>query len=247
MRLDDLQVLLRVYLRNTDKYRWLSAADILIERACRHGVAGATVMRGIFGVDRAGKLLEARPWSIVQPAPVVVEFVDEPQAISSFLPVVFDVAPRALITVQEVYARLYRLNRKALATVAGQEKEAGSLDMPLWPDTAEIASLKLGEAGQLLRIFIRGTDTHDGEPLHRAAVLRARELGLAWAAVFRGVMGYGFARCLRAAGLFAPLDELPLVVEILDRDESVWRQLPFFDAALEEGVVTLEDVVLAGD
>jgi PII-like signaling protein len=66
--------------------------------------------------------------------------------------------------------------------------------------------------------------------------LRARELGLAWAAVFRGVMGYGFARCLRAAGLFAPLHELPFVVEILDRDENVWRQLPFFDARWRKGL-----------
>jgi hypothetical protein len=69
MWFDDVQVLLRVYLRNTDKYRWLSATDSLVERARRHGVAGATVVRGILGVDQAGDLLEARPWSVVQPAP----------------------------------------------------------------------------------------------------------------------------------------------------------------------------------
>jgi PII-like signaling protein len=247
MRLEDVQVLLRVYLRNTSKYRWLSATDTLVERARRQGVAGATVMQGILGVDRAGELLEARPWSIVQPAPVVVELVDEPQVIGSFLPVISEVAPSALITAQEGYVRLYRRSRAALATVAGQEPEVRSIDVPLWPDREAISPVRLREAGELLRVFIRGTDTHDGELLYRAAVLQAREFGLAWAAVFRGVMGYGFAGCLRVARLFGSLAELPLVIEIVDRGRNVRRLLPFLDATVEEGMVTLEDVAFAGD
>lgn len=35
MRLEDQQILLRVYLRNTDQYRWLSATDTIVERARR--------------------------------------------------------------------------------------------------------------------------------------------------------------------------------------------------------------------
>jgi PII-like signaling protein len=247
MWFDDVQVLLRVYLRNTDKYRWLSATDSLVERARRHGVAGATVVRGILGVDQAGDLLEARPWSVVQPAPVVVELVDEPGVVGSFLSVIAEVAPNALITAQEVVVRLYRRREKALATVTRQECGASGLGTPPWPDVEPTPAIPFGEPGQLLRVFMRGTDTHDGELLSRAAVLRARELQLAWAAVFRGVVGYGTAGCVRAARLFGALDELPLVVEILDRAKNVQELLPFFDAAVEEGIITLEDVAFAGD
>jgi hypothetical protein len=248
MRLEDRQVLLRVYLRNTDQYRWLSATDTIVERARRHGLAGATVRRGILGLDPAGTLLESRPWSVVQPAPVVVELIDEPQVIGSFLPIIFEVAPRALITAQQAYVRVYRRNRKALANVTGQNSEVGGLDMPPWPDMPEAASTsRLGETGQLLRVFIRGTDLYQGEPLYRAAVLRARELGLAWAVVFRGVLGYGTAGRLRAARIFGTLAELPLVVAIVDRGKNVQRFLPFLDATVDEGMVTLEDVAFAGD
>jgi PII-like signaling protein len=246
MRPEDVQVLLRVYLRNTDKYRWLSATDTLVERARRHGVAGATVVQGIFGVDGAGELLEARPWAIVQPAPIVVEFVDEPEVLSSFLPVVSQVAPKALMTAQVAYARFYRRRPRATAAVAGHPRIPTSLDMPPWLDWPERSlTAELGEAGQLLQVFTRGTDTYRDEPLFRATVLRARELGMIWAAVFQGVIGYGAAGCLRAARIFGPLAELPLVIEVVDRGKNVQRLLPFLDAAMDEGMVTLEDVVLA--
>jgi PII-like signaling protein len=248
MRPEDVQVLLRVYLRNTDKYRWLSATDTLVERARRHGVAGATVVQGIFGVEGAGELLEARPWAIVQPAPVVVEFVDEPEVVSSFLPVLSEVAPKALITAQVAYARFYRRRPRAVAAVAERVDTESSHDIPRWLDSPERnLTAELGEAGQLLRVFTRGTDTSEDEPLYRATVLRARELGLIWAAVFRGVVGYGAAGCLRATRLFGPLAELPLVIEIVDRGKKVQGLLPFLDAAMDEGMVTLEDVALAGD
>jgi PII-like signaling protein len=247
MRPEDDQVLLRVYLRNTDKYRLLSATDALVERARRRGVAGATVVRGILGVDGGGEFLEARPWAIVQPAPVVVEFVDEPEAIRSFLPVLSEVAPKALITAQVAYARFYRRGRRAAAAVAAAVNSATCLEMPPRLDTPEQSfTPELGESGQLLRVFTRGTDTAAGEPLYRATVLWARELGLSWAAVFRGVLGYGAARCLRTAGLFRSLAELPLVTEVVDRRKNVQRLLPFLDAAMDEGMVTLEDVALAG-
>jgi PII-like signaling protein len=248
MRHEDVHVLLRVYLRNTDKYRWLSATDTLVERARRHDVAGATVLRGISGVDRDGELLEARPWAIVQPAPVVVEFVDEPEVVGSFLPALSEVAPTALITAQVTYARFYRGWPRAAAVVAERVEGPTSLDIPPWLDSPEQSlTADFGEAGQLLRVFTRGTDTSADVPLYRATVLRARELGLTWAAVFRGVIGYGATGCLRAARLFGPLAEQPLVIEVVGRGKNVQRLLPFLDAAMDEGTVTLEDVALGGD
>jgi PII-like signaling protein len=179
---------------------------------------------------------------------VVVEIVDEPEVIGSLLPVASAVAPRALITAQEVSVRLYRRSPRAAAAVTGRPDRVSGLDMPPWADAPEGGpAAAVGEAGQLARVFMRGCDTLEGESLYRAAVLRGRELGLAWAAVFRGTLGYGGARCRREARLFSPLAELPLVVEIVDRARNVQQLLAFLDAVMQEGIVTLENVALGGD
>jgi PII-like signaling protein len=69
----------------------------------------------------------------------------------------------------------------------------------------------------------------------------------AHAAVFRSALGYADGRYLREAGLFGPLAELPLVIEVLDRADKVQRLLPFLDVAMPEGIATLENVALGGD
>ena len=82
MKLEGEQVLLRVYLRNTDKYGWWrSAGDTLVQRARTQGLAGATVLRGFFGLDIDGHLLEESLWSVAERRPVIIEFVDTPRAI----------------------------------------------------------------------------------------------------------------------------------------------------------------------
>src|SRR5437879_1194995 len=67
MKLEGEQTLLRVYLRNTDKQGWFSppAAEALVQRARRDNLAGATVLRGIYGLDITGKVLEGSAvWSL---------------------------------------------------------------------------------------------------------------------------------------------------------------------------------------
>ncbi len=78
MKLEGEQTLLRVYLRNTDRHHWFSApaVDTLVQRAKAAGLAGATVLRGFFGLDVHGQLLETKVWSLVDHAPVIVEVVD---------------------------------------------------------------------------------------------------------------------------------------------------------------------------
>src|SRR5436190_21278026 len=87
MKLEGEQTLLRVYLRNTDRHGWFSppAAEALVQRARKEGLAGATVLRGFFGLDVSGQLLESTHWSLVDHAPVIVEFVDGPKSIGRFL------------------------------------------------------------------------------------------------------------------------------------------------------------------
>jgi PII-like signaling protein len=246
VKLEGEQTLLRVYLRNTDRHGWFAppAAEVLVSRARRLGLAGATVLRGFFGLDVTGKLLEGGAWSLVEHVPVIVEIVDGIQAVGRFLPVVEELVPEGLATLERAHVLLYRRGGPAA------DRARMRLDVPVAPhdplDTAplpeEFPAMKSSEVGQLLRVFIGESDYWQGTPLYRAIVLKARELGLAGATVLRGPMGYGANSRMHTTNLLELSTDLPVVVEIVDAAEKVEALLPFLDEAVAEGLITLEGV-----
>jgi uncharacterized protein len=94
----------------------------------------------------------------------------------------------------------------------------------------------------LLRIFIGEDDKHDGRPLYEEIVLKAREMHLAGATVLRGPMGYGHSSRLHTAKILRLSEDLPLVIEIVDAEESINAFLPALDEIMTSGLVTLEKV-----
>lgn len=100
--------------------------------------------------------------------------------------------------------------------------------------------MKLEGEGQLLRIFIGENDRWHGKPLYEAIVARAREEGLAGATVLRGLMGYGAKSRIHTAKVLRLSEDLPIVVEIVDRSERIDTFLPFLDDMVADGLVTLE-------
>ena len=100
--------------------------------------------------------------------------------------------------------------------------------------------MKLEGEGQLLRIFIGENDRWHGKPLYEAIVARAREEGLAGATVLRGLMGYGAKSRIHTAKVLRLSEDLPIVVEIVDRSDRIEKFLPLLDEMVEDGLVTLE-------
>jgi PII-like signaling protein len=96
--------------------------------------------------------------------------------------------------------------------------------------------------GHLLRIFIGESDRHEGKPLYQWIVLEARRLGMAGATVLRGLEGYGAHSRLHTAKVLRLSSDLPLVVEIVDTREKIESLVPVIDAAIGEGLVTIEPV-----
>lgn len=102
--------------------------------------------------------------------------------------------------------------------------------------------MDLPEDAGLLRIYVGENDRHGGRPLYEAIVLKARELGLAGATVLRGVMGFGRSSRLHTTKVLRLSDDLPIVVEIVDREETLARLIPWLDEVVADGLVTLERV-----
>jgi PII-like signaling protein len=242
MKLEGEQVLLRVYIRNTDKFGWWrTAADTLVERARKQGLAGATVLRGFFGLDVDGQLLEDSIWSITERRPVVIEFVDSAQVIGGFLSVVEGIVHEGLATLERGHVLLYR-HEKSGGTLAPLAVPASVPDFSTLPTPEEFPAMQLSENGQLVRVFIGESDTWHGEPLFRAIVLKAKELGLAGATVIHGAMGFGANSRIHTTKLLELSTDLPIVVEIVDAAEKVQSLLPFLDEAVGEGMITIEAV-----
>lgn len=102
--------------------------------------------------------------------------------------------------------------------------------------------MKLNEEGQLLRIFIGESDTHEGRPLYEAIVLKAREMHMAGATVLRGIMGFGAASHLHTAKILRLSEDMPMIIEIVDNKTNIDLMLPFLDEVVKEGLITLENV-----
>ena len=102
--------------------------------------------------------------------------------------------------------------------------------------------MKIPENGFLLRVFLGESDRWQGRPLYEAIVLKARELHLAGATVLRGPMGFGAKSRLHTAKVLRLSEDLPMVIEIVDRREKIDELLPHIDAMVQDGLVTLEEV-----
>jgi PII-like signaling protein len=100
----------------------------------------------------------------------------------------------------------------------------------------------LPKEGKLLRIFIGEDDKHEKIPLYEWIVRKAREEELAGATVIRGLEGYGAHSRLHTAKVLRLSSDLPIVVEIVDTAEKIEAFLPLIDAAIGEGLATVERV-----
>jgi PII-like signaling protein len=102
--------------------------------------------------------------------------------------------------------------------------------------------MKIDEKGELLRIFIGESDRWRGKPLYEAIILKAREMGIAGATMWRGLMGFGGASRIHTAKILRLSEDLPVVIEIVDTAERISALMPSIDEMVEEGLVTLETV-----
>jgi PII-like signaling protein len=243
MKLIGEQTLLRIGLRSTDSHNWQNAAESLGQRARAGGLAGATVLRGIYGLDIDGHILEPLPLAIVERVPVVVEIVDAPERIGPFLETAAEVVHEGLFTFERAHVLVYRRGANDAESGPSQMAVPPRIHpLSTLPDPERYPMMKLAEDGQLVRIFIGSADHCQGQPLYKAIVLRAREMGLAGATVLQGSMGFGAASRIHTARLLELSTDLPIVVELVDSVEKIQALLPFLDEVVQEGLITIEGV-----
>ncbi len=101
--LDGEQVLARIFIGESDKWRRKPLYRALVERLRAEGFAGATVFRGIEGFGARSIIHTTRVLDLSSDLPVVIEVVDTAEQMEKLLPMLDEmVLQGVLVTMEKV-------------------------------------------------------------------------------------------------------------------------------------------------
>ena len=105
-------------------------------------------------------------------------------------------------------------------------------------------SVPMEGRGVRVRAYFGERDRQHGRPLWSVLLEFLRHEHVAGATVTRGVAGYGANSKIHAASIVDLSSDLPLVLEWIDREETVRRLMPRFEAMLQGGLITTDPVTI---
>jgi hypothetical protein len=105
-------LLLRVFVGESDRHSGKPLYEFLVSESKKHGIAGATVLRGLMGYGAHGSVHTAKILDISTNLPLVIEFMDTAERIESFLPIVDEHVKEGLATLEKIQMRWYRKEQK---------------------------------------------------------------------------------------------------------------------------------------
>ena len=110
--LEGEQVLLRIFIGESDRAGHQPLATAILERLRKEGLAGATVLHGVAGFGARSVIHSAQILRLSEDLPVVIETVDSQERIDRILPILDEmIAGEALVTMEKV--RVVRYGKKA--------------------------------------------------------------------------------------------------------------------------------------
>lgn len=99
---------LRIYIGESDTWHGGNLYLAIVQAARRHGLAGATVARGIMGFGARSVVHKSRLLSLSHDNPIVIEIVDSQDRIADFLPILGEMISDGMITLHETEIVTYR-------------------------------------------------------------------------------------------------------------------------------------------
>ncbi len=101
------QVLVRIYIGESDKQNGKPAYQALVEMLRKEKISGATVFRGILGYGAHSHPHTANILRLSQDLPVIIEVVDTQENIDRVLPQIKEMTHSGLITMEKVHVVRY--------------------------------------------------------------------------------------------------------------------------------------------
>ncbi len=101
------QVLVRVFIGEADKWHHQPLSVALVERLRKQGFAGATVLHGVAGFGARSVLHTTHLLRLSEDLPVVIEIVDTEEHVERLLPILDEMVPEGLVTLEKVRVLKY--------------------------------------------------------------------------------------------------------------------------------------------
>ena len=94
--------LLRIFIGETDKKNGVPLYEWIVKKAREHGLAGATVTRGVLGFGAHSLIHTTKILRLSEDMPMVIEIVDTLDKIDAFIPIINNSITEGLAIVEEV-------------------------------------------------------------------------------------------------------------------------------------------------
>lgn len=95
---------------------------------------------------------------------------------------------------------------------------------------------------KILKIYIRENDRYEGGPLYAALINALKKQGIAGATALKGIAGYAAGDQVHAVKPLQTSDDLPVIIEVIDKEERIQGVLPALVPLVSTGLIVLEDI-----
>lgn len=99
--------LVRIFVGERDRHGHAPLYEAIVLKAREHGLAGATVLRGVLGYGASSVLHTAKILELSDDLPMVVEIVDAEEKIQAFLQTLDGMMSSGLVTMEKVRVLQY--------------------------------------------------------------------------------------------------------------------------------------------
>jgi|SRR5262245_3802119 len=112
--LDGEQVMVRIFIGESDKWHHQPLSLALLERFRKEGFAGATVFHGVAGFGARSVIHTTHILRLSEDLPVVIEVVDTPEHIEKLNSILDEMVPEGLVTLEKVRVLKYAPGNRPL-------------------------------------------------------------------------------------------------------------------------------------
>jgi uncharacterized protein len=106
--LEGEQLLVRIFIGESDRWQGRPLADALVERLRREGFAGATVLRGLAGFGARSVVHTTHLLELSRDLPLVIEVVDTEERVQRLEPILDEMVADGLVTLEKVRVLKYK-------------------------------------------------------------------------------------------------------------------------------------------
>jgi PII-like signaling protein len=211
-----------IYVAEDQQYHGSAAYAAILDFLFFHGVAGATVTRGIAGFGSDHHLHTDRLVDLATRLPVKIEFIETAEKVEELLPKLLTMAGTGLIEMHDT-------------TIVKPAERKQKTPAPTGP------ALKLESKAKMMRIYIGENDKWNGKPLYEAIVNGLRAHDIAGVTVYRGILGYGANRRIHKDAALSLSHDRPILLSVVDAEEKLKGFMPILDQMVQQGLVVLSD------